>query len=267
MRTSAQSILLKATEEKRKAFCAFGVYPGDFVLDMMHIAGVEMVMIDMQHQEMTFTEAYRQMRVCDANGMATMVRAAGPNDGETIGRALDMGISAVMVPQIKTGSDARNVVSLVKFPPLGSRLGCCYTKGTYYGQNPENCYQIANQESYIELLLQNWEAMDNLEDIISTENIECYFLGTGHLSMTDIPGNYESPRIKEFEAKFLPLLEKYGKHCCMPVENRDTAAIARYKDMDVVKWIKLTHAVGVISDAYINFIQDVHFALGQNQSR
>lgn len=246
----------------RKLICAYGVYPGDFVIDMMHIAGVDCLIPDLEHQEMTYTELYQQMRIADANGMSVMVRVGGL-DKKEIGHVLDMGASAVMIPGINNRAEMEEAVDCVKFPPIGKRLGCCYTRGTGYGQNPEHCYEEANKESYIRVILQSWEAMDNLEDIMSVEQADCFTLGTGHLSILDIPGNYESPKIQAFTDKYLPLLRKYGKHGTAQAENRDPAAIAKYKDIPEIRWIKLTHAVGVISDAYIDFVNGVNSALGQ----
>lgn len=261
MRISCREMLEQ--NKDRKLICAYGVYPGDFVIDMMHIAGVDCLIPDLEHQEMTYTELYQQMRVADSNGMSVMVRVSPGNAKEEISHVLDMGASGIMVPGINNRLEAEQVVDYVKFPPIGKRLGCCYTKGTGYGQNPEHCYEVANQESYIRIILQSWEAMDNLEDIFSVDLIDCITLGTGHLSILDIPGNYESPRIMAFTEKYLPLLRKYGKHGTAQAENRNPAAIAKYKDIPEIRWIKLTHAVGVISDAYIDFISGVNTALDQ----
>lgn len=247
----------------RKLICAYGVYPGDFIIDLMHLAGVDCLIPDLEQQEMTYTEIYQQMRVADANGMSVMVRVSGPDARHEIGHVLDMGASAVMVPGVNNRKEMEQVVDSVKFAPIGSRLGCCYTRGTGYGQNPDHCYEEANKETYIRVILQSWEAMDNLEEIMSVEHADCFTLGTGHLSIIDIPGNYESPRIMAFTDKYLPLLRKYGKHGSAQAENRDPAAIAKWKDIPEIRWIKLTHAVGVISDAYMDFVKGVNAALGQ----
>lgn len=73
----------------------------------------------------------------------------------------------------------------------------------------------------------------------------------------NLPGSWRLP------INNLPLLRKYGKHGSAQAENRDPAAIAKWKDIPEIRWIKLTHAVGVISDAYMDFVKGVNAALGQ----
>lgn len=83
-------------------------------------SGVDYVCIDLQHGEATerdlpgMTAAIRQ---AGAAAMARVRHASMPD----IGRALDLGCEGVIVPNVESAEQAREVVGAVKYPPEGYR--------------------------------------------------------------------------------------------------------------------------------------------------
>lgn len=109
MRTTFQSLL--------KRDCRFiGTYvsfPADDMLEVMKLAGMDFVILDMEHDQLTFTEVMSMIRTCDACGLAAMVRVPSLNE-TMIRKVLDMGASAVKVPDIHTAEEARKAVAYAK---------------------------------------------------------------------------------------------------------------------------------------------------------
>ena len=83
------------------------------MLEVMKLAGMDFVILDMEHDQLTFTEVMSMIRTCDACGLAAMVRVPSLNE-TMIRKVLDMGASAVKVPDIHTAEEARKAVAYAK---------------------------------------------------------------------------------------------------------------------------------------------------------
>ena len=78
------------------------------------------IWIDGQHGELGYQDALSLVRACDLIGRPAVVRVPGHEAGP-IGKALDMGAAAVIVPCVDTPEQATIAVDAAKFPPLGKR--------------------------------------------------------------------------------------------------------------------------------------------------
>jgi 4-hydroxy-2-oxoheptanedioate aldolase len=85
-------------------------------------AGLDYVVIDLQHGAATEHDLPGMTAAIRLAGGAPVgrVRHAHPAD---IGRALDLGCDAVIVPNVESAEQARNVVGACRYPPDGYRSG------------------------------------------------------------------------------------------------------------------------------------------------
>ena len=90
--------------------------PDDNGLEAMKLAGVDFVIFDLEHEQLTLTEVMHLIRTAEACGMATMVRVPGLDEG-MIKKALDMGASAIKIPGVSSAEEAALAVSYCKYPP------------------------------------------------------------------------------------------------------------------------------------------------------
>src|ERR1700749_3398880 len=99
---------------------AWSVIPSLLSVRLLAAAGFDYVVIDLQHGGATET---------DLPGMTSAIRLAGstpvgrvrhahPAD---IGRALDLGCEGVIVPNVDSAAQAREVAGAVRYPPAGYR--------------------------------------------------------------------------------------------------------------------------------------------------
>ena len=93
MKTTFRSLL----EKHEKFIGSYITFPADTAIEVMKQAGVDFVILDLEHEQLTMTEVMSMIRTCDACGMAAMVRVPGL-DETSIRKALDMGASAIKVP-------------------------------------------------------------------------------------------------------------------------------------------------------------------------
>src|ERR1700761_6623393 len=108
--------------DRQPLYGAWSAIPSLLSVRLLAAAGFDYVVIDLQHGGATES---------DLPGMTTAIRLAGatpvarvrhahPAD---IGRALDLGCEGVIVPNVDSAAQARQVVGAVRYPPAGYRSG------------------------------------------------------------------------------------------------------------------------------------------------
>jgi 4-hydroxy-2-oxoheptanedioate aldolase len=93
---------------------------GPVTVAAMAAAGLDYVVIDLQHGQSTEHDLPGMTAAIRQGGAAPMarVRFAHPAD---IGRALDLGCEGVIVPNVESAEQARSVTGACRFPPEGYR--------------------------------------------------------------------------------------------------------------------------------------------------
>jgi 4-hydroxy-2-oxoheptanedioate aldolase len=137
------------------------------------------IWIDGQHGQMGYEQTLGLVRACDLIQRPAVVRVPGHDFGG-IGKALDMGAAAVIVPVVDTPEHARAVVDAAKFPPLGKR--------SYGGRRPIDFHgrtysDTANDDVLLIAQIESPQAIENVDAIASTKGINALFLGPDDLML------------------------------------------------------------------------------------
>ena len=179
------------------------------MIDFLGSTGlVDMIWIEMEHGSVTWGDLGDISRVCDLWGMASLVRVNN-NDPWLVGRALDRGAQGVVVPHVDTKSDAERLVRGGKFTPVGKRgMG-----GSRQGLGVTNYIQKANDEILLIGLIEDVEAIDNLDEILTVEGIDCLMVVPGDLSQSmgpDYLGHPDHPEVKDLVEKTMKRIVAAG---------------------------------------------------------
>ena len=179
------------------------------MIDFLGSTGlVDMIWIEMEHGSVTWGDLGDISRVCDLWGMTSLVRVNN-NDPWLVGRALDRGAQGVVVPQVDTKSDAERLVRGGKFTPVGKRgMG-----GSRQGLGVTNYIQKANDEILLIGLIEDVEAIDNLDEILTVEGIDCLMVVPGDLSQSmgpDYLGHPDHPEVKDLVEKTMKRIVAAG---------------------------------------------------------
>ena len=225
MRTTFRSLL----ESREKFIGTYIMFPADTLIEVMKLAGFDFLIFDIEHEQLTFSEIMPMLRTCDACGMATMIRVPGLDEC-AIKKALDMGASAIKIPGISTAMEAKQAVSLCKYPPEGIRGACPFVRGTNYGIDRTGCWEKANREVVVSLIIEGPEGVSNLEEIIKVPGVDCISVGNFDLSVAlGVPGQVNHPLVHEAVVKAAKKCEEYGISCSVQVVDPNDAK--KYKDL------------------------------------
>ncbi len=156
------------------AFCMGATFQSAEVLGG---AGFDFIVLDAEHAAVSLSTLHAQAGFAAANGAAVLVRSASRHE-HVLKPLLDIGFDGVLVPTIRTASDALEAVRSVRYPPLGNRgIGGC-VRATRYGRDP-GYYRRANRELALLLLVESQQGVGNLDEILAVPGIDGIYFGPG----------------------------------------------------------------------------------------
>jgi 4-hydroxy-2-oxoheptanedioate aldolase len=154
------------------------------VIDMVGEAGFDFTIIDCEHGAFGIEVAEKLFRACDANNVMPLVRAPSA-DPVFVGRALDAGASAVVVPGVATAAQAEAMVASGRFAPEGTRGACpCVRAGGHYITDWQRYARQQTSETGVIALVETAEGLANIEAICRTEGLVALLIGPFDLSVS-----------------------------------------------------------------------------------
>jgi 2-keto-3-deoxy-L-rhamnonate aldolase RhmA len=149
------------------------------MVDFLGQFGLDAVWIEAEHGPVTWERIGDYTRACDLWNMASIVRVMA-NEPHLIARTLDRGASGICVPHVSTRDEAARVVQAAKFGPIGLR-GMWSSRRSY---GTTDYFQWANDESFVIVLIEEVEAIENLAEILTVDDIDVFFVAPSDLAQT-----------------------------------------------------------------------------------
>ena len=177
------------------------------IVDIMSSAGFEWLVVDIEHTSIDLTTAHNLIATIQANNMKALVRVS-KNEEVIIKRILDMGADGIVVPMIKSKIDAIEAINYAKYPPIGKR-GVGLFRAQKYGLGFNEYKNWVNEELVIIAQIEHIEAVNNIEEIITTDGIDGVIIGPYDLSGSmGHPGEYNRPDVKDAIDKVIKSCKK-----------------------------------------------------------
>src|SRR5581483_3965610 len=135
---------------------AWSVIPSALSVRLLAAAGLDYVVIDLQHggaTEADLPALTSAIRLAGATPVAR-VRHAHPAD---IGRALDLGCEGVIVPNVDSAAQAGQVAAAVRYPPAGRR-----SAGGV----------LAARDPFCLVMVESAEAVADLDDTLAVDGVD-----------------------------------------------------------------------------------------------
>ena len=175
-------------------FGTWCLIPSPYTIDVLAKAGLDFVLIDMEHGPMDFTLSQNMIMAAEANGCEAIVRV-GKNDEYDILRALDMRPSGIIVPHIEGVKQREQAISYIKYPPKGCRGYSPYTRSG--GYSPSQDYtNNENKRILSGIIIEGNEGIKNIEKIIDDTELDIVYVGTYDISCSlGIPGDVNNKKV------------------------------------------------------------------------
>jgi 4-hydroxy-2-oxoheptanedioate aldolase len=137
------------------------------------------VWIEGEHGAIDFLEISDQTRACDLWGKTSVVRV-NSHDYGLIYRTLDRGAQGIVAPHVNSKVQAEAIVRAAKYAPVGMR-GMFTSR---QGIGVPDFHHRVNDETLLVVLIEEIEAVENLDEILAVDHIDCFFVAPGDLAQT-----------------------------------------------------------------------------------
>lgn len=205
----------KAKETILNGGTAYGVFCPLYsptIVELIGHLGFDFVLIDAEHSPVGVESCDHMVRAAETVGLPAYIRVA-VNIKQNILRYLDIGALGVQLPMINSKAEAEAVVEAVKYMPQGKR-GLAGVRAADYGlTRPLKEYTIeANQETLISIQIETLEAVNNLDEILSVEGVDIFFIGPTDLSASmGHVGQINHPEVQNMIEKLVQSIHAAGK--------------------------------------------------------
>ena len=149
------------------------------IIDFLGPLGFDAAWIEGEHGPVTWDQLGDMTRACDLWGISPITRVTA-NEPWLITRTLDRGSMGIVVPHVNSKSEAEKAVQAAKYAPLGQR-------GMFGGRQSfgvTDYYHQANDQTMVVVLLEEVEALRNLDEILQVDHIDAFFVAPSDLAQT-----------------------------------------------------------------------------------
>lgn len=153
------------------------------VVEILALAGLDFVIIDLEHAPLAIDQASILITLADARGLSPFVRVSDTSP-PAIGRILDAGAAGLLVPHVDTADDAAAIVDAMRFPPVGHRGSGRNSRAGSWGAGGRDDYTDRGAAVLCIPQIESTTAVDNVDAILAVDGVDAVFLGAGDLSLS-----------------------------------------------------------------------------------
>lgn len=245
--------IIDALGGDKPLLCSWMMMPGGFQAGAFAAGGLDgdlaSVLIDMQHGLIGYRDMVEMVQAINAAGSFAIVRPPVDNYA-MVSRALDAGAAGIVWPMINSVDDAKRLVDVAKFAPIGQRSWGAYLGQSQMGLSKEEYLASANSLNAVFAMIETQAAMDNLDDICAVEGLDGVFVGPNDLSISLTKGkaaDINHPLVQEALPKIVSAARSAGIFAGLYVGN--SADVKKYADMGFCLMPALTDVAFIKSGA------------------
>lgn len=202
--------------EKMRAGGAAACYKVNFdgarAVGVVAMSGFDCVWTDMEHTPNSLDLVERQVLCAKSYGIDIIVRVKRGAYSDLI-HPLEMDASGIMVPHVMSAKDAREVVRMTKFSPLGRRAADGgNADGAFCLADFKEYMRFANENRMVIIQIEDPEPMEELDEICAIEGVDMVFFGPGDYSCgIGVPGEIRHPEVDKARIRVAEAARKSGK--------------------------------------------------------
>ena len=179
--------VLKENLKKRPVFGMTSYTHCVELIEAMGYYGLDFVFIDAEHTIVGAENLEKCVMAARGAGIAPIVRITKPDEIQ-VRKYYEMGAEGIIVPHVKTKKDMEIINEGAKFPPLGRRGFDIHVRSAGraagFDFNPVAYIDHCNDTELVIPMCEDFEFIDNMEEILSVGNIDAVNFGPADFAMS-----------------------------------------------------------------------------------
>ena len=218
-----QSRVLRKLRAGKVVSC-FNVHFDAQATEIAGMAGFDCLWIDREHLAQDWAGVQAHVWAAKSHDVDIMVRVSRGGYSDYI-KPLELDAAGIMVPHILGLEDARRVVRMTRFHPIGRRpLDGGNADGGYAQMDYADYIKQANEQRFVVVQIEDPEPLDELDEIAALDGIDMLFFGPADFSQgIGAPGQWDHPKLIETRKRVAEVAVKHGKFAGTPasLDNMD----------------------------------------------
>ncbi len=212
MRSSTILARLRAGQPARLALLGYFLPP--YIAYAAH-EGYDGIWLDLEHHVMDGREVQSLLAFAHHYDIDLFVRSPTREKGRLY-RYLEDGAAGLMIPHVSDAAAARDLVTRMKFPPIGDRgiegFGLETNFGLDIQQSALELVEHANRETFLIVQIETPEGLTNVESIAAVPGVDGLYIGPFDLSIRQahLPPD-ERPPFEAVLARVAAACRAHGK--------------------------------------------------------
>ena len=182
--------------------------PSSFSAEVMANQGWDSVTIDMQHGLIDYSNAANMLQAISTTETTPLARVNWNEPGQIM-KILDAGCYGVICPMVSNRKETERFVQACQYPPKGYRSFGPIRANIYAGSDYA---KHADNEILKLAMIETKEALEKLDEILDTPNLDGIYIGPADLSLAigEEPG-FDRPENSKAYSHILKILEASKK--------------------------------------------------------
>ena len=198
--------------------------PSSFSAEVMANQGWDSLTIDMQHGLVDYSNAVSMLQAISTTETTPIARVNWNVPGQIM-KILDAGCYGIICPMVSNKEEAEKFVQACQYPPEGYR-SFGPIRASIYGGN--DYAKHSNREILKLAMIETKEALEKLDEILDTSNLDGIYIGPADLSLAvgEEPGFDKAENTKAYK-EILRILDAAKKRNLLAGLHNGTAEYAQ----------------------------------------
>jgi len=172
-----QNPLIAKWQAGQPTFGAWLTTPDPSIAERIASCGYDEVCADQQHSNIDVNSLTGIFQAIAGRGSSPTTRVPF-NDYAAIGKSLDLGALAVIIPMVNNAAEAARAVSAFRYPPRGLRSAGPVRSPWVMGEDPRDLERAA-----VVCMVETKDGLANVDEIASTPGVDAIYIGPGDLAL------------------------------------------------------------------------------------
>lgn len=208
--------------------------------EVIGFTDLDYFIIDGEHGPYDVESAMEIIRGADTNRRVTPLVRVKDSNRNSILKMLDIGAKGLIIPQVQSLEEIKEIVRVGKYFPIGER-GVAFGRCAGYGfadhakGSLQNYFDTCNEKQLLIPQCETMGCLNEIEKIAATDGIDGIFVGPNDLSVAmGIPGEFDHPDFLKALERIVRAVKATGKFTLIYCDNPKVAGMRLKQGFDSV---------------------------------